>query len=178
VLWKSTCTAIGAVVAADWALLLLAALGRVVSPKVLPPGLPLNLWRVGAISNWVGVVLFLVWFYRAAKSTPAARLSIPPAWCVGWFFVPFGNLYMPYKAMSEIAAAVEPRDTKARGIVLVWWVFFVARNAGRALSRVTGVDPRTDLLVAVIDATLSTGAAVALFNVMRFIHHGQARWAR
>jgi hypothetical protein len=157
-------------------------LGAIV--KLVPRRLWTDLWLVNVLANWIGVALFLVWFHRAATSTRTlgrTGLSISPGWCVGWFFVPLANFYMPYKAMSELAAALDPRDTgKAPGIVLVWWVLFVGRIVPRALPVLMDAatpDRRTDLLLNVVDTAISSGAAVALFLVMRFIHDGQAHWA-
>ena len=43
--------------------------------------------------------------YRAMRNlhTIGSKIAdISPGWAVGWFFVPFANLMMPYRAMREI----------------------------------------------------------------------------
>lgn len=55
------------------------------------------------IALFVSGFLILKWIYRvnlnAAVWAPGKPIS--PAWSVGWFFVPFANLLMPFRAMAE-----------------------------------------------------------------------------
>jgi hypothetical protein len=84
------------------------------------------------------LVVFLMWIYRADKnlrSLRAAGLSFTPGWAVGWFFVPFMNLFRPYQVVSEIWKASDPKvdttdDTSWKAvatapIVGCWWVLFL-----------------------------------------------------
>jgi hypothetical protein len=179
--------AIGTALATEWAswLLRLAVMGRLLRPG----DLPLVLWTIikwmDLIPNWIGIVLFFVWFYRAAKSTRVlgrGRMSISPGWCVGWFFVPFGNLFMPYHAMSQLVGVLNPPGTrKAPEIVWIWWGLFVARNAVRIARQQFGSGgmlASTEVPLGVLEMTLSTGAAIALFLVVRFVQREQAYWTR
>ena len=52
-----------------------------------------------------GMVLFFVWIRRAninADALVRSRMEFTPGWAVGWFFVPFANLFKPYQVMAEI----------------------------------------------------------------------------
>ena len=58
-----------------------------------------------------GILLFCVWIRRAnvnADALVASGMEFTPGWAVGWFFVPFANLYKPYQAMAEIYRASDP----------------------------------------------------------------------
>ncbi|MBM81404.1 MAG: hypothetical protein CMJ78_12555 [Planctomycetaceae bacterium] len=56
-------------------------------------------------------------------------INTSPGWCVGWYFVPFLNLFRPYRTMVEIWQASDHRDPreseKRRSIVGVWWGFWI-----------------------------------------------------
>jgi len=80
------------------------------------------------------LVVFLAWVYRANKnlrSLRAAGLMFTPGWAVGWFFVPFMNLFRPYQVVSEIWKASHPevdindgtswKAVRASPIVGCWW---------------------------------------------------------
>jgi hypothetical protein len=186
VLWKVTCAVIALSLALDWALYAssVAFMGRILSGDVYLYTYR-NLGRVSGMSRALAIVLFLVWFYAAAKRARTlrrTRLSVSPAWCVASFFVPFVNLYAPYKAMSAVAAALDPMHTgKAPRTVLIWWILFLAQYAGAAFTNKLGwmaLPARTYLVIDAVEPALYTGAAVALFLVMRFIHDGQDYWAR
>ena len=58
------------------------------------------------------IVLYCVWVYRAnknARALGALGMKHTPGWCVGWFFVPIANLFMPYQAVREIYQASDPK---------------------------------------------------------------------
>ncbi len=48
-------------------------------------------------------------FYRAMKNLYANNvqaLTVKPAWVWGWFFIPFANLLMPFRAIAQFIVAV------------------------------------------------------------------------
>lgn len=85
-------------------------------------------------------VAWLVWQHRAhanlwALEVPGLRFT--PGWAVGWWFIPFASLWMPYRAVSELWRASEvtlPQRGSRRkkqpllglwwGSLLVSWVVF------------------------------------------------------
>src|SRR6266436_5309609 len=61
--------------------------------------------------DFLGVLLFLMWVYRAnknARALGAAGMKYTPGWSVGWFFVPFAGLFMPYWVLKEIWQVSSP----------------------------------------------------------------------
>ena len=73
-------------------------------------------------------VAILMWIYRAnwnARQLGAKGMRFTPGWAVGWFFVPFLNLWKPYEAMKEIwKASANPANWQAESVPLLlhaWW---------------------------------------------------------
>ena len=60
------------------------------------------------------VVFFLMWLHRAYKNlralNPANRLDHSPGLAVGSFFIPFANLYFPYRVVKEVWQKSWPAD--------------------------------------------------------------------
>jgi len=82
-------------------------------------------WMVAAISAEIS---FLVWVYRAnlnCHGFGARSMQFSPGWSVGWYFIPFLNLYYPYQAMKEIwKASKNPQNWQREtgsGLVGWWW---------------------------------------------------------
>ena len=48
--------------------------------------------------------LTLKWIYRVTMNshTLASGLNVSPPWSIGWYFVPFANLYKPFQAMNAM----------------------------------------------------------------------------
>ena len=70
------------------------------------------------------VIVFSRWIIRAHKNLPALGadgMSITPGWAVGYFFIPFANLWKPFEAMRELwNVSGDPRDpdrTKTPGLL-------------------------------------------------------------
>jgi|GEM_PF-5413894 len=66
------------------------------------------------------VVLFLCWKYRAASNSrilDPSIMAVSPGMAVGSYFIPFVNLYLPVKAMSEISRA----SFGSTPLVPIWW---------------------------------------------------------
>ena len=52
------------------------------------------------------------------------EMSIGPGWAVGWFFIPFANLVMPYQGVSQTwraSHAAAGLDGEAEMALLRWW---------------------------------------------------------
>ena len=56
------------------------------------------------LSILVCIVLFCVFSYRATKNVHlfGEDIDMKPGWAVGWYFIPFANLFKPYQAMTEM----------------------------------------------------------------------------
>jgi uncharacterized protein DUF4328 len=107
---------------------------------------------------------WLLWQYRAhanLRALGADNLSYSPGWAVGWWFIPFANIVLPYLTVRELWKASDRDasaiDWKARGgaaIVAVWWA---ARLATQALFQSGSIFTRESLTLT------STTTSSALF---------------
>ena len=82
-----------------------------------------------------GMIAFLVWIHRVRANLPAlgiedARWS--PGWAVGWWFVPFMDLFRPFQVVKEIWKASGPearpdswRDASTPALLGWWWTLFL-----------------------------------------------------
>lgn len=82
-----------------------------------------------------GGIATLVWIYRANRNAHligTLEMEVTPGWAVGWYFVPFLNLFMPLRAMREIWAASTSavRSAPAPRIALIstWWAAWIGTN--------------------------------------------------
>lgn len=72
-------------------------------------------------------IAFLKWIHRANSNSHgfgARNMKFSPGWSVGYYFIPFLNLYRPYQAMGEIwKVSKNPADwqNESRSPILSWW---------------------------------------------------------
>ncbi|MFC9228455.1 DUF4328 domain-containing protein [Streptomyces decoyicus] len=113
--------------------------------------------------------VFIVWFYRVrvnAERFARDVCTMNRAWAVGAWFVPIGNLWLPYRFAKEVwdASAQRTADGAWREVsrlpVTAWWTMWIAallvgrvgaslyRNAEspQALQQATSVVMLSDLL--------------------------------
>lgn len=67
-------------------------------------------------------ICFCMLIYRCARNARAlgfTGFSHSPGWTVGWFFIPFAHLWMPYKAISEIWRSSRVRAGEVH--LNEWW---------------------------------------------------------
>jgi hypothetical protein len=100
-----------------------------------------------AIIGWINLgiyivtaIIFLIWVYRANKNLHAFKspvLRFSPGWAVGWWFIPFANLFRPYQITAEISKASNPELDPSLNVVLHlpapaivgwWWALFLIGN--------------------------------------------------
>lgn len=75
------------------------------------------------------VVLYGIWVRRAnvnARAIGAKNMQFTPGWCIGWFFVPMANFFLPYQAVREIYQTSSPAANatgweKLPGTLVWWW---------------------------------------------------------
>jgi len=109
-------------------------------------------------------ILVLVWIYRAnggARRQGAADMQFTPGWAIGWYFIPFANLFKPYQAMKEIwKASKDPRAWSGADVPPLlgyWWFFWIIGNIlGNASFRLS---LRADELGSIIAANIVTLAS-------------------
>lgn len=112
----------------------------------------------------------LTWIHRASKNAHAiARrpLEHSPAMAVGWFFVPFANLWQPLAAMREIDTASDPEETFVASSDTSWWWagYLVGNIAGMFVGEV--VHPTAASMV--MGAIATTAHAISVFMLVRII---------
>jgi hypothetical protein len=140
--YKDPAPAARAASLALYAFMLLSAGGallRIVAPAPEGgPEAPIGIGDIVAIPAFFALLacFFLVgrWIYRANANAHclSADMTITPGWAVGWFFVPFANLVMPYQAMKETwresheaAGLFEEIESP---ILPWWWGLWIAGN--------------------------------------------------
>ncbi|MEO1323410.1 MAG: DUF4328 domain-containing protein [Pseudomonadota bacterium] len=96
---------------------------------------------------WSAAILVMRFTFRAMKNlhTIGSNFAeMSPAWAVGWYFVPFANLWQPAKGMSQIyngtfTAVGESLPGESR--IAIWWTFWVISNIATNISmRISGFD--------------------------------------
>lgn len=77
-------------------------------------------------------VLFGMWVYRAAANVEVAAVpgfDYTPGWAVGWFFVPFANLFKPFAAMRQIWNASHGNESgdldSGNPFLAFWWGLWI-----------------------------------------------------
>lgn len=128
-----------------------------------------------------------IWIYRASSNARAinpdpARIS--PGWAVGWYAIPFVNLWMPFRAMKQIwNSSIEAgRDINAPvghpfGI---WWACWAVSSVISAASLRLSVRAETTeelSLIGYIDMvgmSFDAVAAVFFIRILREVSQAQA----
>jgi hypothetical protein len=102
----------------------------------------------------------------------AERLEFTPGWAVGWFFIPFASLWMPFRAVREIwCRSHDPRDRRncPSGSVLVgvWWTCWIADNLLASFSFILA-QGRATVLAPAHEAEMAS-ACVSLVGCLLFL---------
>ncbi len=145
------------------------------------------------------VVAFLVWLHRVSKNVPAlgnprSGVEYTPGWAVGSFFIPFGNLYMPYKGVREVWDKSDPAIRTADDmaftpaapapLVVGWWVAWLASTVvSNIFFRLLGdakmpADGRFIAGFELVSGALNLAAAVLAVLVVRGVERRQSERAR
>jgi hypothetical protein len=101
----------------------------------------------------VTAVVFFAWVHRAscnAHALSTVPLKHSTGASIGYWFVPIGNLWLPYQVVAEIERATAPEGRgETSGWVAAWWAAWVASQLG---SRVVGADAEAVPAFALITA--------------------------
>lgn len=126
----------------------------------------------------VSGVLILMWIYRAnanARARGAQEMRFTPGWSVGWYFIPFANLVMPYRALKEIwqasAAPQAWRAQEAPATFALWWTLWIVSGiANQAALRLSmGAKTLVQLLGANIVTLFSDIISIPLALVFAWL---------
>ena len=77
-------------------------------------------------------IVFLRWIYFTnsnSRSLGASGMQYTPGWSIGYYFVPYLNLYKPYRAMKEIwKTSKDPKNwemVKTPSLFPQWWTLWL-----------------------------------------------------
>jgi hypothetical protein len=203
--WKTTATAL--------AISASLAMGMVLHVVTMAMGTPspkdlIGLALIGILSlatqalSLLAPVLFLMWMYQATKNVHAfgrIGLRFTPGWSVGWWFIPFASMVMPYQALKEIFRASAPAADGATDANLtwsagsvpitfpLWWGTYLTNGFVGLAAVVVAVGaalkqeppPPSSSLLLGISLFLSLMSAISVITIMRVIHRRQeAAWAQ
>ena len=96
----------------------------------------------------VTIVFFSMWIYRAAANIVAAGTTgfdYTAGWAVGWYFIPFANLYKPFAAMRQIWNASHGGQgdqlDQGEGLLTLWWTTWLISNIASNISFRLSMNP-------------------------------------
>ncbi|PYT00103.1 MAG: hypothetical protein DMF63_09045 [Acidobacteria bacterium] len=175
---------------------LIAGLGQVISPDSV-----IDLDDEGAASIWLMMqgliflltfvalilsgILFLIWLYRAhsnLESLQGRNLEFTPGWAVGYWFVPFVNLYKPFQVVREVWWESNPEIDEEHSFLSeslrtaptymgIWWAMWIISNiADNVASRVYDPDTMDNIeisgIVFIVSSVISIAAALLAMKVV------------
>lgn len=127
-------------------------------------------------------IVFAMFTHRScsnAHALGAQGMEFTPGWAVGWYFIPFLNLFKPHRAVQETFRALDPAagsdDWRLLGsvpdFVGPWWVTWVVSNLlGGITGRVAfssspaahAIAPWLDVVDGLLDVLLCTLAVLVV----------------
>jgi hypothetical protein len=139
---------------------------------------------VTSVSAWV---FFFVWIYRAAANLPGLGrygMTFSPGGCIGWYFVPFANLWKPPQAMSEIWRASDPAADQGSWIssagtplIAAWWASWLISGVVSWGSVMAKDDASAAAGIGLVSIAFRAVAAVTLVLLMRGVQARQEQAA-
>ena len=86
-------------------------------------------------------IVFLRWIYFSnlnSRSLGASGMQFTPGWSIGYYFVPFLNIYKPYIAMKEIwKTSKDPKNwemIKTPSLFPQWWTLWIISSISANIS--------------------------------------------
>ncbi len=134
-------------------------------------------------------VIIAMWIYRMASNTRflagANKMDYTPGWAVGWYFIPFANLWKPYQAMKEIWTLNVVRDRDSSELIAMllplWWFLwlvwnFVSNAAGRMSWRATSFEQNDNALLASMTCdAIHVPLCIVLLLIANHLYAAQVR---
>ncbi len=131
-----------------------------------------------AFMFFASAAIIALWIYRAHSNLLLAGISgleITPGWAVGYFFIPFANLVMPFRAMRQLWQA--SYDTSAPldetpSLVGLWWGLFIGGGIMQAMGNLMLRNPAFNapgLILFDLGMAMRVSSAVCLFLIVRRI---------
>jgi len=132
-----------------------------------------GLFLIGLIAT---AISYLAWLSRAVDNIPSLTGRTPqntPRWAIGWWFVPFANLFKPYQVVKEVQLLLaQPGVRVGTALTLAWWLTWAIGNVFAGItSRLPEPQNLTELsgyfTVNLVSDLLLAVAAVLAFLVVR-----------
>lgn len=132
---------------------------------------------------WVAsAVAFLCWLSRSVENSPPLGAGTPvrsPRESIGWWFVPFASLLIPYQIVRDLyeRLATPQRDGKG-GLVLGWWILFIGGAVVAVAARAaSSPDATAEQLLTASQMTILSDVvdAIGIGFALWLIHELQAR---
>jgi hypothetical protein len=127
----------------------------------------------------VDMVLVAIWIHRAHANLRDAGYDkqFTPGWAVGWFFVPFANLVMPFRAMRELwnlshlqADSIDSPPS----ILTQWWGLWLVGNIGSNIGvRLSSHGISTGYVVDAVSAIVTAASAILLYKIVTLVTDSQ-----
>lgn len=76
-------------------------------------------------------IFFLRWIHRVnsnLQTVSGKTMKFTPGWAVGWYFVPFMNLFKPFQAMEEIWITSHKDEASQNSMLGWWWTLWLASS--------------------------------------------------
>lgn len=115
------------------------------------------------------VILVAMWIHRvnANAHSFAEGLSVTPGWNIGWFFVPFANLWKPFEGIKETWQASEDPDNwphvPVPAAMRVWWGCWIVGNGLTNIStRLDGMESPLTILDLMAMAAMVASAGLLI----------------
>jgi formylglycine-generating enzyme required for sulfatase activity len=148
-----------------------------------------TLCRITTVINIIVLIptaiVFLAWFYSAHKylnDLGAQGLKYSPGWAVASFFVPFLNLYRPYRIAQEIWRASNPeriassadwKNGRRSLLIVFWWLCWIALciNAQFFFRMSLLVKPKLELISLAMMAPVKISFRMSLASNINTVLH-------
>lgn len=88
---------------------------------------------VESVAFVAAAIAWLAWSSRTIDNEDALGIgpsTVSPRLAIGWWFLPFANLVMPYRVHREIYERYHRGVQAGAGIVLLWWLVYLASSIG------------------------------------------------
>lgn len=112
------------------------------------PGEPLSIGDIAEgigglsllITFLVSIILFSIFSYRTVKNIriwDQNSISTKPGWAIGWYFIPFANLWKPYGVMSDMwygSHTANEAQWETPATMPIWWICWIVTNIASNVS--------------------------------------------
>ena len=132
------------------------------------------------VAYLVSVVSFLVWLRKASRNLTLIGIKTPEftsGWVVGWWFIPFANLFKPYQVMRNVLlGSIHSNSEDSARLKLKW--FWGLHLIGNMISwqAFRATDLVTSNYVSIVGNLLLFAAGVLLVVYVTRVTSAQSEW--